>query len=124
MNYSLSDKDIIKLLKGRIDLGNVEEKVSTKNGTIIKEEAQKGKIYLLWKQRDSNIEMFLSVIEKVRDDGFEAEQFRIDTEGKICRDKGNMLFRHMNIASFEVYILTKEEAQPYLNGLIVSSLQG
>jgi hypothetical protein len=90
----------------------------------MKEQFKKGEIFLLWKQITSNVTMFLSIIEKVEENEFTAEQFRIDTENKNFHQRGDMRFSNMNLESFDVYVLNKGEAQPYLNGLIVAGLQG
>jgi hypothetical protein len=116
---------MIKLLSGCLDMNNsVDEETSIKNGETIKEEAKKGEIFLLWKQKSSERMIFLSVIKEIEDYGFTGEQFRIDTENKNFHQRGDMRFSNMNLESFDVYVLNKGEAQPYLNGLIVAGLQG
>lgn len=116
---------MIKLLNGSVYSNNeLNKEVVAKNSDIIKEEAKKGEIFLLWKQKIFDKMIFLSVIEKVNENGFTAELFRIDIEHKNSHQRDDMRFTDMNVLDFDVFVLNKQEAQPYLNGLIVAGLQG
>jgi hypothetical protein len=112
---------MIKLLNINMNNYEIPVGIATNNGGIIKEEAKNGEIFLLWEEKFSGDRVFLSVIDGISEDGFNAEQFRI-IDGSTSHQRGDMKFSNMNSQSFYVYVLNKDEAEPYLKSILIDNL--
>jgi len=113
----------------RIKLKTKDDCVKTIS--IIKKNVEKGKGYLLWemkkmsKKTNDNI-LFFSIVKSITDEGeINIVDYALNEEEKssdIIENHDNINIISINHNAYDIYLITKEEAKPYLKKAIVLSL--